>query len=675
MSLPTTTNLQGRLRNTQLPKSHGLFPVFETVINSIQALEENGNLTNGYVHITIQREPQLPVIQDNSHQADIDSFVVEDNGVGFNDINLQSFQTFDSEHKIDKGCRGVGRLLWLKAFSHVEVTSTFLDAQQNVKQRVLSFDLRQGIKCKDNDATNNDIKTRVQLHHFDKKYRASTPKGVDAIAKALLEHCLWYFVRPEGAPNITIKDSNDDSITLNDLYDSTMHESAHSETIHIKDQPFELTHIKFRATSSKKHSLSLCAAGRLVKEETISGKISGLHGRITDDKGEFTYSCYVSSPYLDDKVRSERTEFDISENADDLFSDTELSLKDIRDHVLTQAKGYLSSHLEQNIASGKDRILKFVSEKAPRYRPIIAYMKQHDLAIDPAISDKELDLLLHKRLAELERNMISQGHEVMASFNGDIDDYKQRLNRYLQTAEDIKKSDLANYVTHRKVIIDLLEKSIQMTDNGGYVKEDVIHQLIMPMRKESNELLHDAYNLWLIDERLAFHHYLASDKTLNSMPITGDSSTKEPDILSLSVYDNPILVSDKQMLPLASITVIEIKRPMRNDIKSGEEKNPIEQALKYLKRVREGQVKTANGKLIPNSGDIPGYCYVICDLTPNMVDQCAMFDLTVTSDYMGYFGYNKNYKTYIEVISYNKLVNAANERNKAFFDKLGLPTT
>jgi hypothetical protein len=673
MILPTTTLLQGRLRNTQLPKSHGLFPVFETVINSIQSLEENGNLTDGYVHITIQRESQNSDIHDNSHQADIDSFVVEDNGVGFNDINLQSFQTFDSEHKITKGCRGVGRLLWLKAFSSVEVTSTFLDAQQQVKQRVLSFDLKQGIKCQDNDAPSKDIKTRVNLRHFDKKYRAFTPKGADVIAKALLEHCLWYFVRPEGVPIITIED-NGDSISLNDLYDGTMHESAHSETIYIKEQPFELTHIKFRASSSKKHSLSLCAAGRLVKEEAISGKISGLHGRITDNSGEFTYSCYVSSPYLDEKVRSERTEFDISEDAEDLFSETELSLKDIRDHVLSHTKNYLSNHLEQNIASGKDRILKYVSEKAPRYRPIISYMKQHDLAIDPAISDKELDLLLHKHLANLERNMISQGHDVMASFDGNIDDYKQRLNRYLQTAEDIKKSDLANYVAHRKVIIDLLEKSIQMTDNDGYVKEDIIHHLIMPMRKESNELLHDSYNLWLIDERLAFHHYLASDKTLNAMPITGDSSTKEPDILALNVYDNPILVSEKQMPPLASITVIEIKRPMRNDIRSGEEKNPIEQALNYLNKVRNGQVTTTNGRPIPNSADIPGHCYVICDLTSTMKNQCQLFGLTVTSDHMGYFGYNQNFKAYIEVISYNKLVNAANERNKAFFDKLGLPT-
>ncbi|MGO0307808.1 hypothetical protein ACTL6P_14595 [Endozoicomonas acroporae] len=34
------TNLAGRLRNTNLPKSHGLLPVFEAVVNSIQSLEE-----------------------------------------------------------------------------------------------------------------------------------------------------------------------------------------------------------------------------------------------------------------------------------------------------------------------------------------------------------------------------------------------------------------------------------------------------------------------------------------------------------------------------------------------------------------------------------------------------------------------------------------------------------
>lgn len=44
-------------------------------------------------------------------------------------------------------------------------------------------------------------------------------------------------------------------------------------------------------------------------------------------------------------------------------------------------------------------------------------------------------------------------------------------------------------------------------------------------------------------------------------------------------------------LPLASITVIELKRPCRNDAAQGEEKDPIEQALMYLDRVRKGTVR------------------------------------------------------------------------------------
>ena len=181
-------------------------------------------------------------------------------------------------------------------------------------------------------------------------------------------------------------------------------------------------------------------------------------------------------------------------------------------------------------------------------------------------------------------------------------------------------------------------------------------------------------NVWLIDERLAFHNYLASDKTLNAMPITGNDSTKEPDLLSLRVFDNPLLVNDQNSFPLASITVVEIKRPMRNDMREGEDKDPIDQALGYVERIREGQAKTKSGLLIPRNHDIPAYCYIVCDLTSTMVKRCKNFSLTMTADGMGFFGYNPNYKAYIEVISFNQLVRAAKERNRAFFDKLGLPS-
>jgi len=245
----------------------------------------------------------------------------------------------------------------------------------------------------------------------------------------------------------------------------------------------------------------------------------------------------------------------------------------------------------------------------------------------------------------------------------------------LKTAEDIKKSDLANYVAHRRIILDLLEKAIQCKSDGKYEREDLIHNLIMPMGTTSDDIHFDTCNLWLVDERLAFHNYLASDKTLAAMPITASNKMKEPDIMSLNVYDTPVLVSETERLPLASIVIVELKRPMRNDAAAGEEKNPIEQALGYLERIRSGKVLTKSGRPIPKSEDIPGFCYAICDITPTVEKQCKILGLTPTQDFSGYFGYNSNYRAYLEVVSFDRLVNAAKERNRAFFDKLGLPTT
>ena len=455
-----------------------------------------------------------------------------------------------------------------------------------------------------------------------------------------------------------------------------MHSSAVPETTQIKDKTFELLHIKLRASAASEHAIAYCADNRLVSHDKLAGKIPGLHGRLSDDKGEFIYMCYVSSEVLDECARPERTGFDIPNDLGELFADTELSWNDIKSEVCAKACEHLTAYLEDVRQKGKERVQKFVSTRAPRYRPIVPRIPEEALYVDPEISDKDLDLTLHRHLADLESELLAKGHDLMVPKDNEApDDYQCRLEAYLSDAEDIKKSDLANYVSHRKVILDLLEVAIQRTSSGNYSREDVIHSLIMPMRKDSREVPFDSCNLWLVDERLAFHDYLASDKPLSSMPITGSSQTKEPDIVVLNVFDNPVLVAEGSSLPLASIVVIEIKRPMRNDARPGEDDDPVEQALGYLDRIRKGSVTTSTGRPIPQSEDIPGFCYVVCDITPTIAQRCRVHGMTKTSDGMGYFNYNAPMKAYIEVVSFDRLVNAAKERNRAFFDKLGLPTT
>lgn len=667
------TNLKGRLRNTSLPKSHGLMPVFEAVVNSIQSIEEKKNIDSGEITLSIIRSTQESISIKEKALPSITGFIVKDNGVGFNDRNYESFKTLDSEYKVDKGCRGVGRLIWLKAFEAVEVESFFNENKIN-KKRSFCFNSKLGIHKSNTESVNtSESGTIVKLLGFEDKYRKSVPVQVNSIAKLLLEHILWYFVHNEKPSKVIVEDGND-TIDLNVLYDYLISNNIYCESVKIKNVSFNLIHMKLYSSVNKAHNLAWCAASRLVKEEPIQGKIPGLYKKIEDQLGDFTYTCYVSSEYLDDNVRSERTSFDISENPDEFFD--EISFTEIRNLVFKCTEEYLKDALIKSIAKGRKRIDDFIDNHAPRYRPIAHYFFDELLVIDPDKSDKELELQLHSLWYGVERELINDGANIMQPRHKEhIEEYKLRLSDYLEKAESIKKSDLANYVSHRKVIIDILEKSIEKLDDGKYAREDMIHELIMPMRKDSSEVFLDSCNLWLVDERLAFHNYLASDKTLNSMPITGEQSNKEPDLVNLRVFDNPLLVNDKITLPLAAITIIEIKRPMRNDMKEGEDKDPIDQALSYLERIRDGRVTTKSGRPIPRNNNIPGYCYVICDLTESMRRRCRRANLRITSDGMGFFGYNEPSHAYIEVISFDQLVAAAKERNRAFFDKLGLPVS
>ena len=674
-------DLNGRLRNTNLPYSKGLMPVFEAVINSIESIEdrsliEQQSLSNYYIRLEIERVEQLDFGPKPGArpEGEITGFRIIDNGVGFTDENWESFKTLDSLHKLKKGCKGIGRLMWLKAFKNVTVNSTYQENGEN-KRRSFTFDATNEVsECAVDCLESAENSTVVRLERFEKDFASATNKTSEKIASGLLEHCLWYFIRAEGVPKITVYDDAN-HIDLFELFDDYMHTSSSSETIEIKAHKFEITHVKIRVARNKPHTLGYCASGRLVKEENITGKIPGLYRAITDNDGQFTYMAYLTSEYLDEHVTNERIHFKISESIEGLFGEIEISYNDIRAAVFPRVGGYLKASLEEILSEGREKVETFVSTKAPKYRPLLGRISPEKLSVDPNISDKDLDTLLHREAFEVEQDIIREGHELLSESVG-YEDYADRLANYMEKVTDLRQSDLASYVAHRRVVIDLLDFAIKRREDGKFVREDVIHELIVPMRAKSTDAEYERQNLWLVDERLAFHHFLASDLPLSSNPTTSSTSMKEPDISAIRVFENPLLVGEGGTQQ-ASITVIEVKRPMREGFQAGEGevKDPILQSLGYLRRLREG-ARTINGRQIPNASKIPGFVYVLADLTSSLMDCCKLHQLQMTADGMGYFGYHRDesYNAYIQVISFDGLVVAAKERNKAFFDTLGLPS-
>jgi hypothetical protein len=126
-------SLVGRVRNTKLPAWRPLLPLFEAVINSLQAIEL-GKVARGKIEIEVDRAQTEFELGGELHAPAL-NFAVTDNGPGFDEENFRSFETSDSILKERLGGKGVGRLLWLKAFDDVSVDSIFRDPHGRVCRR------------------------------------------------------------------------------------------------------------------------------------------------------------------------------------------------------------------------------------------------------------------------------------------------------------------------------------------------------------------------------------------------------------------------------------------------------------------------------------------------------------------------------------------------------------
>ncbi len=337
-------------------------------------------------------------------------------------------------------------------------------------------------------------------------------------------------------------------------------------------------------------------------------------------------------------------------------------------------KTYLKDYLVDIDRKKRQMIDDFVANDKPTYKFMLNQRPQVYDSIPAGLKPDALEMELHKHVQEWETEIKQQGKElekavIENAYTSDATFHKL-FEHYWAGVTDISKTCLAEYVTRRKTILSFLEKVLTVNDKGRFPVEDAIHSIICPMRHTSNDAPFEEMNLWIVDERLAYHRYLASDKTLKSMPVLDSNRNKEPDIVvfdqEFSAFDQAFAYSDSDE-PFSSITIIEFKKP------DNDSKNPINQVLEYVDLIRKGKKKKANGQSFNVTDGTIFRCFVICDLTDKMRTHCLNSSLLPTSDNGGYAGYNQGRHAYIEAISYNKLLSDAKKRNEIFFNKLFSP--
>lgn len=662
-------DIAGQLNSMHLADSKALWPLFEAVVNAIQAVEDSPNKDCGQITIYAEREPRVESLLDQKETLErFESFTITDNGIGFNDAHYRSFQTAYSTLKIKKGCKGIGRFLWLKAFDSVEVHSVFAEGEQYLC-REFTFSADHGIVPEENNTTvsiEQECKTSIKLNGFFNRYRNKAPVELDVIAKKIIEHCLLFFISGK-CPKILLFDGISTPIDLNQYFDENIKDSLNQDHFTIKDIDFKIYHIRL-PEGTDAHRLHLCADMQEVDSIELKTKMPDLRKKIIplDDPTGFFYVGYVTSNYLDSIVNTTRTDFEFDEKGGQ-FSISGTGKDAVLSTSLSFIEAYLADYITEIKKRKREQIDSFVAQDKPTYRYLLHNRPEVYDQIPAGLEADALDLELHRQVQIWEREIKQQEKQLEKMAREKIDEtdtnYKEIFDHYWTGVTELSKTCLAEYVTRRKAILHILEDALTIQDNGRFKKEDVIHSIICPMRHTSDEMQFEEMNLWVIDERLAYHRFLASDKTIKSLPEIDSSSTKELDI---AVFDRAFAFSEDDAL-LNTITIVEFKKP------DNKKDNPISQMGGYIDEIVSGRKKRANGLSFGDCTRTSFRCFAICDMTARMERHCKDAGFRITPDGMGYYGYQPERNAYFEVISYSKLLTDAKKRNQVLFDKLFSP--
>jgi hypothetical protein len=497
-------------------------------------------------------------------------------------------------------------------------------------------------------------------------------KGLDTIARVLVEKLLPYLVDSKTlCPRIVVHDADTEAkVVLNEYLSATNRQieelavntpefTASSTT---GTETFRVRVFKFYSPRSQKSKIALVAHRREVTEATIQAFIPEFAEEFYDpapDGGRgrnFIIKAYVYGDYLDRNVSLERGAFDFGRDNDLLLGIGQNQIEELAADITRETVG-------EEIATRRDRknqrVRDYVTEEAPWHNSLVKDADLSGLPMNPTAQEIELYLQREKfnRDVAVRRDVA----QILASPEGA--DLGDKVSQVVDSLSQSSKNDLIHYVSTRKCVLDLFGKSLERDEAGKYPTEGDVHDIVIPRRRDSDDLEYDQHNLWILDERLNFTSYLSSDK-----PVKGSTS----DRVDLAIYNRPIAYRGENESS-NPIIIFEFKRPGRDEFVAKSAEDPVQQIVRYVNGFRDQKFDTPAGRKINVSASTMYYGYVVCDLTAK-VDKWLEREKNFTRmpDGLGWFMWFGNINLYVEVLSWDKLLKDAGMRNKIFFHKLGI---
>lgn len=659
-------NIQGTIDNIR-SKSNIYTPIIEAIVNSIQSIVLK-QIDNGKIEIILHREKVLDI--ENTIPS-VKSIDIRDNGIGFTQENRDSFDTFYSEYKRSIGGKGFGRFMYVKYFNNVFINSVFRDNDQSLKSRYFRFGREYEIIVDEKIEPSTAVETYSVVTLENIKSGQNFEKQIETIARRILDKILIYFINDTFTPpTIILKEAEGNhSIVLNDfLTEINEIKLWKSKDFTLEDdklQKYEFVAKVFKIyyPGNQKSRVSLTGHNREVTDTPLHKYIPEFEDEFFEEddnkvKRNYIIKTYILGEYLDSNVSLERETFDFPKESKDMYFP--FSQADIERKASEISKEAFGEDVRVRVQKKSEQIRNYVNESAPWHKP---YLNELDISTIPYnLKDENIELALQEVKFRKEQKTRA---ELKALLENPEVSHNGQMAEAISKISEIGKSDLAHYVFNRKIVLEAFRQLLKRKEDGKGELERDIHNLIFPMGKTSENCDYQEHNLWLLDERLIFSEFVASDKKIS----TKKDALGEPDLV---VFDKKQSFRSGDNNYSNPLTIFEFKRPKREAYKTDDD--PIMQIGKYVKDIRAGKYEMPEGlEKIKVNESTPVYAYVVCDLTPKIREFAEeLHSLTKSPDDEGYFGFLRGYNMYVEVISFKKMMDDATLRNKIFFKKLHL---
>ncbi|MBP6829856.1 MAG: ATP-binding protein [Deltaproteobacteria bacterium] len=655
-------DLRGRVSNLSVPKGRPLMPLFEAVVNSLHAVEDRGS--TGVVEIHLLRDRRQTELKGERAERPITGFVVKDNGVGFTEENYQSFRRSDSQQKLRRGGKGVGRLLWLKGFDSVRVESVYRTSTGETRRREFKFQLSDKPIQEHSDALAPGLEPSTSIHllSMHSALQSTCPKRLQTIAARLIEHCLPHLLLEKSA-KIHLYDDDNTAIDIHRLWQESYADRTINESFELQSHGFQMVMVQDRSPETESHSVRYYANGREVLSRPLKQAIPMLTGPLPSEAGKFYWTTYVTGDYLDhhtDQVRSAFTFPDVAEEQGSI----ELTLPAIQEEVVTRLRPHLEPSLSPVREETRRRVDALIEQSRPEFRFVEKYEPGIMERIPAHATDEDIDAVMNRARFEIERKARAEVNAILGAAPEQTGhELERRTAAIFGTISELNKADLAGYVARRRAVLDLLEHRLKKQSDGDYLKEEVVHELFAVMGVTSHDVPDESLNLWLIDERLSFHRLMASNLPIDNEKLGAPG--KKPDLL----IERRAFVSGEGDRA-SHVLIVEFKRPGRGDYGPG--KSPIVQVQEYVIALKE-QTATVGGRAVQVSDQTLFEAYVICDVTPALRKQLEIFDdCKRDADGRSWRAVKQNMNLFVEVIPFDVVLRRAKERNDVFFRKVGI---